>query len=130
MTIYPDEGRFKCFGIGCGAHGDVLDLVQLAEGGELWEAMMILSQRYGIELPGRPQSWFAKQQRQRPIRDAIEQERLEHIRLLVFRLVWVPWLKQLPPWVREESEESAWRDSLRMADMLYAGRMENREEES
>ncbi len=32
MHIFTNEQRFKCFGIGCGEHGDVLDLVQRAEG--------------------------------------------------------------------------------------------------
>ena len=129
MTIYTDEQRFKCFGIGCGEHGDVLDLVRLVEGCELHEAIVLLSTRYSIELPGRPDSWHRKQERQRPMRDAIEQERIEHIRLLLFRLIWVPWLKRLPPQVREESEVSAWKDSLRMAGMLYAARMDNGKEE-
>ena len=130
MSVYPDEQRFKCFGIGCGAHGDVLDLVMLAEGCELWVAMVDLAQRYGVELPGRPDSWYRRQERQRPVRDAIERERIEHIRLLVFRLVWVPWLKHLPGWIREESEAGAWKDSLRIASMLYAGRIGSGKEES
>jgi len=130
MNVYTEEQRFKCFGIGCGENGDVLDLVMLAEGCELHEAIVLLSIRYDIELPGRPDSWHRKQDRQRSVRDAIERERIEHIRLLVFRLIWVPWLKRLPEWIREESEESAWESSRWMAVRLYASRMGSGEEES
>ena len=127
MSVYAGEGRFRCFG--CGEHGDVIDLVVLAEGCETWEALVLLSTRYGIELPGRPSSWHRKQRRQRPVRDAIERSRIEHVRLLVYRLIWMPWLKTLPEWVREEAEESAWKDALWTAERLYASRMGSGREE-
>ena len=72
MTVYTDTQTFKCYGIGCGAQGDVIDLVKLAEGCETWVAMVHLSTRYGVELPGRPSSWYAKQERQKPVRDGID----------------------------------------------------------
>jgi DNA primase len=37
MTVYTNAQRSKCYG--CGAHGDVVDLVRLAEGGEVWKAI-------------------------------------------------------------------------------------------
>jgi hypothetical protein len=122
MHIFTDDQHFKCFGIGCGAHGDVLDLVMLAEGCELWVAMVALSQRYGIELPERPGSWYEKQKRQAPVRDRIDAERVEHLRMLVFRLIWMPWLRQLPEWVREEAAERAWAESRPIALLLYEQR--------
>ena len=85
LYVFPEEHRFKCFGIGCGAYGDVFDLVMLAEGCELWEAMMILSTRHGVELPGRPESWYRKQERQKPVRNAIDRERFAHLRRRLFR---------------------------------------------
>lgn len=89
MTIFTEEQRFKCFGIGCGAYGDVVDLVQLAEGGpercEPWEALMVLAQRYGIELPARPRSWYARQSRQAPAREAVDRMRRERVARRVFR---------------------------------------------
>jgi DNA primase len=83
LTLYPEEQRFKCFG--CGEYGDVLDLVQLAEDGELWEAMIGLSVRYGIELPGRPESWFRRQRRQAEVRDAYEAAWVGHYQRRIFR---------------------------------------------
>lgn len=32
FTVYEREGRFKCFGGSCGAHGDVIDFVRLVRG--------------------------------------------------------------------------------------------------
>jgi CHC2 zinc finger len=118
MQILTDSQTFRCYG--CGEYGDVLDLVRLLEGCALFEAMGILASRYGIALEStRPQSWFDRQTRQKPLRDQMRHTQIEHIRMLVYRLIWVPWLKRLPEWVQDEAEESAWRDSLRMAELLY-----------
>lgn len=121
LTVYTEQQRFWCYGIGCGAHGDVLDLVMLAESCELWEAM-ILSTRYGILLSQRPASWFEKQERQRLLRGAIDAEKAQHVRLLLIRLLFVPWLRLLPEGVREEATLSAWQESVPIAWMLYERR--------
>ncbi len=120
MSVKLDTQTFRCFG--CGAHGDVIDLVRMVEGGETWEAMMSLSLRFGVELPSRPEGWFRKQQRQRPVRDAIDADRIEHIRHLIFRLVEAPYLKRMPEWEREEATARAWRETLPKARMLYESR--------
>ncbi len=88
MTLYLGDQHFHCYG--CGERGDVLDLVGLAEGCELWESMMILAGRYGVSLPERPRSWYAKQERQKPIRDAIERARFDHLRRRLYRWHFAP----------------------------------------
>jgi DNA primase len=55
FAVYATEGRFYCYR--CNAGGDVIDLAQAAEGGEVWEAVVSLSMRFGVELPKRPASW-------------------------------------------------------------------------
>jgi DNA primase len=56
LTIFTDKGRFKCFG--CGLHGDVVDLERVAGRHlEAWTAVIALSERYGVELPRRPDRW-------------------------------------------------------------------------
>ncbi len=47
--VSPSKGIFKCFG--CGAGGDIFTFVQLRERVEFREAMRILADRAGIELP-------------------------------------------------------------------------------
>lgn len=120
MHVYTDDQRFKCYG--CGEYGDVLDLVMLAEGCELWVAMVELANRHGVELPERPPSWYARQKRQATVRDRIDAEKVEHVRMLVFRLIWMPWLRRLPGWAREEATESAWAESRHIALRLYEQR--------
>src|SRR5687767_8331615 len=53
--IYP-PGRFHCYG--CDRRGDVIDLEFLCGGySGLWEAMIALKEEFGVELPGRPETW-------------------------------------------------------------------------
>jgi len=119
MHIFTNEQRFKCFGIGCGEHGDVLDLVQLAEGCELWEAMMILSQRYGIPLPERPQAWFRRQERQKPVRDAIGQARHDLLKRRLFRAYFMPLLARIQDVDEREAEyRILWETTDYLARML------------
>lgn len=88
LNLYTEDQHFKCYG--CGEYGDVLDLVQLAEGCELWEAMMILSTRYGMELPGRPEPWYRRQRRQAPIRNGIEAAKVHVARRRLYKKFFEP----------------------------------------
>jgi len=123
LMIFTEAQRYKCFGIGCGAGGDVLDLVRLAEGCELWEAMVALSSRYGVELPGRPESWHRKEERQEKARAMIEAERVRHLRTIVYRLCFAPWVRELPESMRDECAQSTWEASIPIARRLYETRM-------
>ena len=66
FVVYAEEGRFHCFS--CQAGGDVIDLCQALERGDLWEAVVSLSIRYGVELPQRPASWGVRQSEKAEIR--------------------------------------------------------------
>ncbi len=122
--VWTETGRWHCFGA-CSRGGDLLDAFMLIEG---WpedaygEALAALAERYGVELPGRPDSWFRRQERQKKVRDSIDAEKVEHVRQLLFRLVWMPWLRRLPEWSRAEATESAWGESLPLARLLYESR--------
>ncbi len=54
----------------CNTGGDVLDLCQLLEGGETWEALMVLATRYDVTLPERPARWRAGQDEKGRVRAA------------------------------------------------------------
>jgi DNA primase len=76
MTVFTDTQRFKCFGIGCGISGDVIDLEEVAgRHAELWTAVLALSTRYNVELPRRPVRWHKwqseKHERRKMVSDAI-----------------------------------------------------------
>jgi DNA primase len=117
LVVYPDRQTFKCFG--CGEYGDVLDLVRLAERCELWESMMIISTRYGVELPGRPESWSRKQQRQQPVRDHVAQARYEHLCRRLFRKFFQPALAPIQDVAEHDAEaRELWKATEVLAEML------------
>jgi hypothetical protein len=123
FTVNPEKNVFFCHG--CLRGGDVVELARLVWGYDQRDAHVaaaMLLMEFGHEVPQRPPSWHRRQHRQKEIRDAIDWERIEHIRLLVFRLVWVPWLKRLPEWSREEATQSAWERSHSIALRLYEQR--------
>ena len=120
FTVYPGDRGWWCFG--CNRGGDVVNLARLAwsiDRADVAAAEVLMA--FGHPIPPRPEAWFARQDRQKPIRGTIERQRIEHVRLLVFRLIWTPWLRRLPEDVRAEATERAWR-SWWMADRLYANR--------
>ncbi|MBA3424598.1 MAG: hypothetical protein H0U04_08650 [Rubrobacter sp.] len=125
FTVYPGDRGWWCYG--CGRGGDVVDLARIAwgfpdDGRGAAEAAGFLLLEFGHEIPERKPAWFRRQERQAPIRDRIEQTRVEHIRLLVFRLLWMPWLRRLPEDIREEATADAWAESRHTARQLYGQR--------
>jgi len=125
LRVDAERGVWYCDP--CAVGGDVVELARLAweypdDGRGAAEAAAFLLLEFGHELPQRPPSWSSRQDRQARVRSRIDAERVEHIRMLVFRLVWMPWLRRLPEWVREEAAESAWASSRPMALRLYEQR--------
>jgi len=123
FTVNPEKNVWFCHG--CLRGGDVVELARLAWGydeREAHTAAAMLLMEFGHEVPQRPPAWFRRQERQATARDAIDAERVEHVRLLVYRLIWMPWLRQLPEWVREEATQSAWEASRPIALRLYQQR--------
>lgn len=69
FSINPEKQVWHCFK--CGESGDVIDLARAVEGGDLWEAMVSLAQRYNIELPStRTDTWRRWQSEKEQIRAA------------------------------------------------------------
>lgn len=73
FSVNTEKGLWHCFR--CNEGGDVISLCQKVEGGEPWEALMTLSQRYSVELPRRPDRWHhwqdEKSHRRKLVRDAL-----------------------------------------------------------
>ena len=51
FTVTPESGFFKCFG--CGEGGDAISFLQQIDGLEFWEALTVLAEEAGVELPKR-----------------------------------------------------------------------------
>jgi hypothetical protein len=125
MTVYTATQTFKCYGIGCGAQGDVIDLVELAEGCETWEAMVHLGTRYGIELPGRPDSWHRRQERQRPVRGGIDAARILVARRRLYGRYFEPLiLATVDPGDRARDAQVFWELTGPLAEHVVSRMME------
>lgn len=120
-SMYIYGAKVHCYG--CGFHDDVIGLAFVVEDhGNMFSAMTSLADRYGVDIETRPDSWFAKQRRQQPMRDAIEDLRVEHVRRRCFRVWGEPLLANIED-AREREEEAneLWRAVLPPARRIYEG---------
>ena len=94
FCVNPDKNVWWCHG--CLRGGDVITLAQRAwdiDRADVAAAEVLLT--FGHEIPPRPASWFRKQERQQPIREAISRARFEHLRRLLFRRLFAPSLLRI-----------------------------------
>jgi len=113
FTVYPGDRGWWCYG--CGRGGDVVDLARIAwgfpdDGRGAAEAAAYLLSEFGHPIPERPAAWYARQERQRPVRDAIEDARVEVLMRRLWRWVFIPIMADL-----EDADERA-----RMGDELWS----------
>jgi DNA primase len=120
--IYP-PGRYWCYG--CDRGGDVVDLEFFCgDYGQLWEAMISLAVDYGVELPERPRSWHRKQERQQPIRDAIEAAKVHAARRRLYRRFFEPLvLATEDEETRRQDAQLFWEATEPLAEHLVANMM-------
>ena len=55
LTVSPDKGIYKCFS--CGASGDVVKFLEAHLNLSFPEAIALLANKYGIEIPTEPSSF-------------------------------------------------------------------------
>ncbi len=122
MTVTPDKGLWYCFP--CGVGGDVVSLAQRA-----WkieradEAAAFLLLEFDHPIPQRPPAWFARQERQAPIRAKTADVRTEVLMRRLFRFVFEPMISAVEgPDERAEMAADLWRDVLPLAARLVEDR--------
>jgi DNA primase len=118
--IYPPR-RWWCYG--CNRGGDVVDLeFHCGDYGELWQAMISLAVEYDVDLPERPTRWFARQERQKPVRDALEEVKVRHVQRRLYRL-FAPVIERIEDQTERKAEKAqTWHDLRRVAVLVVAGR--------
>jgi DNA primase len=123
FTVNPEKNVWWCFG--CLRGGDVVELARFAWGYERHEAATAaadLLHDFGYEIPPRPASWHRKNERQKPIRNAIEEARVRHTQRRLFRIL-MPMIEELEDEdERREEAEYLWDAAGEIAVLTVAGR--------
>lgn len=107
FTVNSEKNLWFCHG--CVRGGDVVELAMFAWGYEKSTVAMAaaaLLHEFGHKIPTPPPSWFAKGQRQQPVRDAIVEARKAGSRRRIFKHC------VLPGSVAEEIEDEGERRAL------------------
>jgi DNA primase len=123
FTVNPDKDVFFCFG--CLRGGDVVELARFAWGYDKSEVAMAAAQllsEFGHEIPERPPAWAAKQERQAPARQALEDAKIAHLQRRVFRR-FMPLLEIVEDEQERQAEaEHLWDAAREIAVLIWAGR--------
>jgi hypothetical protein len=104
--------------------GDVIELARFLWGYEKHEVAMAaadLLHEFGHPIPERPASWYAKQKRQKPIRNAIEEAKVRHTQRRVFR-TFTPLIEAIGDEEERRAEtEYLWDAAGEIAVLIVAG---------
>ena len=115
FVVYPASDSWYCFS--CLRGGDQVELYRLANGyseQEVEMAAAMLLREFGFEPPQRPPSWFRKQERQKKVRDAVEQTTKNIYRRRLFKRLILPHIDAIEDELeREEELGRAWNDFRR-----------------
>jgi hypothetical protein len=124
FTVNPEKNVFFCHG--CVRGGDVVELARLAWGYDQHDAhtaAAMLLMEFGHEVPPRPPAWFRRQERQSPIRDAMEDAHVEVLMRRLWRSVFEPILVDLEDAdERERLGDELWAKVLPLAKRLVEER--------
>ena len=66
FKVDPTRGTWRCYGA-CGEGGDQISFVERYDGLEFWEALQMLADRTGVELPSRGGSAQARREREKAL---------------------------------------------------------------
>lgn len=118
FTVYPGDRGWWCYG--CNRGGDVVDLARIAWGidrADVAAAEVLMT--FGHPIPERLPAWFRRQERQKPVRDAIGQARYDLLMRRLFRAYFMPLLARIQDVDEREAEyRILWETTDYLARML------------
>ncbi len=122
FTVNPEKNVWFCHG--CLRGGDVVALAQLA-----WNyaerdshiAAADLLHEFGHEIPQRTPAWYRKQERQKPVRDALEEVKVRSAQRRLMR-IFEPNLARIEDDGARRAEAFAVWDDLEVPARLIVGR--------
>jgi DNA primase len=111
FTVYTETNSWYCFG--CLRGGDVVELARLAWGYDEREAHVAAANvlhEFGHDVPERAPAWFRKQERQKPVRDALEEVKVRSAQRRLMRIFgdYIAGIED--PDQRREEAQQMWRD--------------------
>lgn len=120
FVVYLETNSWYCFS--CLRGGDVVELARA-----VWEydereahvAAAMLLMEFGHEVPQRPGAWYRKQERQDPIRDALEQAKVRRVQRRLYRWLFAPIIARFEDEdERVEEARIAWEDCGQTARLM------------
>lgn len=131
-SFYVNPERNVWFCHSCQIGGDVVRLAQLAWGYPPEQSRVAAAEllmMFGHEIPQRPLSYFRRQERQKPVRDAIGRTRFDHLRRRLMRRFFEPSLAAIrDPEERETERRIFWDATEPLARMLVRDLADRRSE--
>src|SRR5215207_5148543 len=116
FTVNPEKNVWFCHG--CLYGGDVVELARLAWGYDQRDAhtaAAMLLMEFGHEVPQRPPAWFPKQERQKPINDAIGETIKGNFRRRAFKYLILPLIDTIEDEEEHNREvDRAWPEFQRL----------------
>src|SRR5829696_377339 len=122
LRVDPDKGVWFCDP--CLRGGDVVELARLAWGYDQRDAHVAaanLLHEFGHEIPQRSPAWFRKQERQKPVRDALEDAKVRSAQRRLMRRV-EPYLARIEDDAERRAEALAVWDDLEVPARMIVGR--------
>jgi DNA primase len=124
FTVNSEKDVFWCHG--CLRGGDVIELARYIWGFDKTEvatAAAYLLLEFGHDVPQKPAAWFARQERQGPVRDALEEVKVQHVQRRLFR-IFLPTIQRIEDDAERQDEvERVWDSVYPIARQVVAGRM-------
>jgi DNA primase len=120
FAVNPEKNLWFCHG--CLHGGDAVALARLMWGYDERDAHVAaanLLHEFGYEAPQRPPAWFARQERQQKVRDAVEEARIEVMQRRLWKYQFEPILAE----IEDDAERVVVGEQLWAKVLVLAKRM-------